>query len=220
MNQMTERKKAVRTAAKHLGIDSRNMKQLTNVIGALSDETFAIMLELLSQPDPHGHVVEDICKRYWFGNKDAAGFSEWLECALICYHAVDDIITPVFSYHDDSAIKVVDGVHHYREQNAAFSSEQTKDFARITAAAFTMMIENPDISPDETLDIETITESQFHTYRLCIYLQSGIIMDLAAGNHDTADEIVRIILEHRVYSEPRIMHLLQGGTPSLVEGAL
>lgn len=218
MNRMTDRREAILIAAKHLGIDSKTVGPLADVTRKLSAKQFAVMLELLSQPDPHGTVCGDIRKRYWSTAENTERFSAWLRGANLCYHSVNAIVASVLTEHDDTTTRIIDGLHHY-QPDSAYTDEQLTDFARITAAAFVTRIDNF-ATRNIRSEYDSITTDDFHHDRFCKYLCNETILNLAAGSHEQADEIVSIILRNRVCSEPEIVHVLNGGSGSLAEGVL
>jgi hypothetical protein len=219
MNRTTHRKEAIRAATGHLGIGSIEVNKLTDVTRKLSDKAFVVMLELLSQPDPHGTICEDIRKRYWSTADNHEGFSNWLRNAHLCYHTVNGIVSSVLPDHDDTTTRIINGLHHYRDENPAYTDEQITDFARVTAAAFVTVIDNYAMRNIRN-EYGSITTTDFHNDRFCTHLHNETIMGLAAGSHAKADEIVSIILRSRVCSETEIMHVLEGGSPSMAHGLL
>jgi hypothetical protein len=213
-----DRKQDIIAASAHLGVSDYAVQQLTVMAAPLYEDVFANLLELLSQPDPHKDLVVMLLLKHRDKDIKLRQIADWIVNANACYHAVNTIIHEHNIESSDLTGQVVEGVHHYRGTGIKYSAENIMDFARITAAAFSVLAD-PDRTPEQVPGSSDIFNFSCIAPRHCAHLNQNL-MQLAAASHETAERMVGIILDNGIVKEAQLLHLLNNAPRALVDGAL
>lgn len=224
-------------AGAHLPLSKNTINSLAKFAVNADDETNEALMELIMQPDPHGSLAVVLPFRVRnaladYTKIDETDLAHWIKSANVCFHAVDELLLgtgngdkPVDEAYLPS--RFAQGARHYRDSGNNYGAAQIKDLALIGAAAhraafaaFADTHNNERLSACIT-NYSHVEEPHIgHEDLWCHSLADQKIRDLAANSHETAVKILGIIVDHEVYTEPEILHILQGGSSALVSGAI
>lgn len=226
-------------AGAHLPLSKNTINSLAKFSVNADDETNSALMELLVQPDPHGNLAVVLPFRVRnaladYTEIDETDLAHWIKSANVCFHAVDELLIGLGNTEkaiDESqmASRFAQGARHYRDSGNNYSAAQIKDLALIGAAAhraafaaFADTHDNERLAACITNYSHSHDEENYdgHEDLWCHSLADQKIRDLAANSHETAVKILGIIVDHDVYTEPEILHILQGGSSALVSGAI
>jgi hypothetical protein len=224
-------------AGAHLPLSKNTVNSLAKFAVKADDDTISALRELLAQPDPHGNLAVVLPFRVRnaladYTKIDETDLAHWIKSANVCFHAVDELLISLGSKDkalDEAHIasRFAQGARHYRDSGDNYSAAQIKDLALIGAAAhnaaflaYADSYDNERLAACITNYFHDKGSHVGHEDLWCHSLADQKIRDLAISSPETAAEILRVIVTHGVYTEPEILHILQGGATALVSGAI
>jgi hypothetical protein len=216
-------------AGAHIKIQQQLARDLAKLLVNSGDDTISALKELLSQPDPKGilkstlrNKADDHLEDWATGTPE--DFAHWIRSANVCFHDVSDLLRKMGEKRDGLTGQVVQGLRHYRESPNNYTEAQMRDFALIAAAAEYAVLEasrETDMIIDGSINShEQLSTIKGHDHFYCCPLASHTIEEMVINHPEETAEIINVIVKHRVYTEEAILHCLNGGHSSLVNGAI
>jgi hypothetical protein len=213
-------------AALALGISAVMAKRLGQKSTELDADASTAMLNLMTQPDPHGTVNALLIDKFGkvhaqmrrpgtdnYKNPDAEKFTAWVKHAEHHLHAVDALILEL---HPDGKTHhvtnlIIAGLPQHAVNN--YTTGQLRDVALVTAAVSITRMDHQQLDNDLTI-------LEFHSSKNYEYLTSQPILERITASHETAVEALRIITDEHVLTEAGLLHRLEGRPRALISGSL
>jgi hypothetical protein len=219
---------AIMDAGSHIKINQQLARDLAKLLVNSGDDTISALMEMLSQPDPKGilksmlRTKADEHLEEW-ATGDTEDFAHWIRSANLCFHDVSDLLRQMGEKRNVLAAHVVQGVRHYRESSENYTEAQMKSFALIAAAAEYSVLQAKAETGAMVSSInshEQLSTIKGHDHFYCCPLASPTIEEMVISYPEKTADIINVIVKHRVYTEEAILHCLNGGHSSLVNGAI
>lgn len=213
------RKKAIESASSHLGVTEYSVQKLSVMAAPLYEETFASLLELLSQPATSGNLVQEMLNRHASSMITFVNVATWIKNANLYYYDINTMVSSYFGEEMANLLtsQIIEGLHHY--SGTAYTNQQVMDYASVIAAAAFVCTDPKREVIQGSSEVRDIYSTQCKTSNRCTHLDT-ILMSLVVESHETAEEIVRVIVEESITSEAHLLHRLGGGPRALSIGAL
>lgn len=221
----------------HSKLSKKAIFHLARFAVTTDDETVSALRNLLAQPDPHSTLAISLSAKVRYSSDTYMGYDQndvahWIKSANVFFHAVNELIigfgeTERAVDHTNLTSRFAEGGCHYHERGISYSDQQLTSFALIAAAAHHeyfeefARVDNSDNMPASITEFRhNSVKHSGHDDFWCQSLASHKIMDLAASSPESAQQILRIIMDHHVFSEEAILHLLDGRPRALLDGAI
>jgi hypothetical protein len=196
------------------------------------------LCDLLLQNDPRNGRKKELKTKLRAITKDTHNnLAQWLQAAVRSYPDVEAMVyqrdrarygggTPdtnvLITANEDNERTIVSGIiegsHHYYEDNPSITAEQVKDLILIAAAVELHWLTDY-INITKHINNDTILCHRYQNQTRCTAVHSHTIRTLAA-DHTTATRILSIIQNNNVITEAGILHLLNNGPSALTQGSL
>lgn len=210
---------AIMDAGAHIKITTNIAREVSKVLIATDGSAVPALLELLSQPDPKGHLRVTLrdrakeCLDQW-GTSDNEDFAQWVLSANLCFHEVDNLLRAAGDKTTPKRLtaQACQGVRHYRESPERYTDDQMKSFALVSAVAeyYRLKAERAEsILVLESINSKTPTSPLTgHDHFDCCALSSDAIKSALVDNPEKAENLIRAIVKNRAYTEEAILQHL------------